>query len=139
MASKEFHKQARRNKRLTSSKEIEECLAENSDNDNEEILEVVNAIPPRAEEDAAVRIEEDDDNVLEAATSFEGKWIKSNIFEPLPPAPPPEDIEEPEITDPITRFFRYVGEDIFKILTECTNRRFLSNTGKSLSCTEVEI
>lgn len=63
-------------------------------------------------------------------------WKKSNEFWPLPPAPEAESIPENALNLPPESYVsKYIPEDIFSLLTEHTNRRFLQEKGTELGIT----
>lgn len=67
-------------------------------------------------------------------------WKKSMEFYPLPPAPEPEEVEAQAFNfPPIEYVSKYIPVDIFKMLSDFTNQRYLYETGKILKCSIQEM
>ena len=77
-------------------------------------------------------MEDEEEEAVEEVVQSEGKWVRSDIFQPLPPAPVPEIIEDFEMIAPLDRVTRYIGNDFFRILTEFTNQRYFKEFGMKI-------
>lgn len=121
-------------------------IADSLDNDSEisglsddENETTVNPQLPVARIRLEEEVEDEEDEAVEEIIQPEGKWVRSDIFEPLPPAPRPEVIEDMEMVAPLQRVARYIGNDCFRILAEYTNRRYFNEFGRNLGTRELEI
>ncbi|KAJ8890320.1 hypothetical protein PR048_009828 [Dryococelus australis] len=67
-------------------------------------------------------------------------WKKIEHFDPLPPAPAhePETIQALNLP-PQDYMRKYLPEDLFSIISDCTNRRYFKECGIELKCTLQEI
>lgn len=69
----------------------------------------------------------------------EEKWFRSQRFEPLPAAPPPECESITELVNPINTFYRYVPEHLINRIAMATSQRILASTGKAVMFTGLEM
>ncbi|KAJ9587907.1 hypothetical protein L9F63_018659, partial [Diploptera punctata] len=89
-------------------------LSELSDDDDDVVETSLVHVPytNREPEEVEASTEEENPECEEDSneiTEYEGIWKRNHIFEPLPPAPLPDHVPDTEMIDPISRFFRYVG------------------------------
>lgn len=66
-------------------------------------------------------------------------WKTQNVFDPLPPAPPFDDISDPQFESTIDSFKRYVPDELLQYIAEATQANIFTSTGKEVSLTKEDI